>query len=320
MDVLIDTDPGMGTLGSDPEDSLAITLGLVSPEMTVRAITCVHGNVPVRHSYANAAHLLGLLGRTDVPLAAGAERPLLGIRRRHALRWLAERDAYDRVLPVAQRPYPAPRAVELILRAARTSDGLTIVAIGPLTNLAAALVAEPTLSDQLANVVVMGGAFEVPGNITPTAEFNFFMDPEAAQIVLESGLRPVLVGLDVCHQTHLTGRQISETGFNTELGRFVRRACAAWLPDIDASEDQGPHLYDTLAIASVFCPELLALESAFVRIETASDVGAGTSIAWLPGRPSAWSRPDGEDNALVATGVDVTSFQALVRERILARL
>jgi pyrimidine-specific ribonucleoside hydrolase len=81
MDVLIDTDPGMGTLGSDPEDSLAITMALASPELTVRAITCVQGNVPVRHSYANAAHLLELLGRTDVPVAAGAERPLLGARR-----------------------------------------------------------------------------------------------------------------------------------------------------------------------------------------------------------------------------------------------
>ena len=94
MDVLIDTDPGMGTLGSEPEDSLAVTMALVSPEVTVRAITCVQGNVPVRHSYANAAHLLELLGRTDAPLAAGEERPLLGARRREQLRWLAESIAW----------------------------------------------------------------------------------------------------------------------------------------------------------------------------------------------------------------------------------
>src|SRR5215216_7571480 len=140
----------MGTLGSEPEDGLAITMGLVSPEVTVRAITCVHGNVPLRHSYANTAHLLGLLGRADVPLAAGEQRPLLGARRRAPLRWLEERDAYDRVLSAAQRPFPAPRAVELILRTAWMSDGLTIIAIGPLTNLAAALLSEPTLSDRLA--------------------------------------------------------------------------------------------------------------------------------------------------------------------------
>ena len=113
MDVLIDSDPGLGTLGSEPEDGLAITMALVSPEVTVRAITCVHGNVPVRHSYANAAHLLELLGRSDIPLAAGEECPLLGGRRREPLRWLAERDTRDRVLPVARRPYAEPRAVEL---------------------------------------------------------------------------------------------------------------------------------------------------------------------------------------------------------------
>jgi inosine-uridine nucleoside N-ribohydrolase len=145
MDVLIDTDLGMGTLHGEPEDGLAIILALASPEVTVRAITCVQGNVPVRHSSANAAHLLKLLGRCDIPLAAGAERPLLGARRGEPLRWLAERDAYDRIIPAASRPFPAPRAVELILRAARESDGLTIIAIGPLTNVAAALVADPCL-------------------------------------------------------------------------------------------------------------------------------------------------------------------------------
>jgi inosine-uridine nucleoside N-ribohydrolase len=319
MDVLIDTDPGLGTLGCDPEDSLAITMALASPEVTVRAITCVQGNAPIRHSYANAAHLLELLGRTDIPLAAGAEWPLLRTRRREPLRWLAERDAFDRVLPAAPRPYANPRAVELILRTARDSDGLTIIAIGPLTNLAAALVADAALADRLERVTVMGGAFEVPGNITPTAEFNFFMDPEAAQIVLESGVRPVLVGLDVCHQTHLTSRQIAATGFKSDLGRFVQRSCAAWLPGMDASDEEGPHLYDTLAVASVFRPELLTLDAAFVQIETTSEALAGTSVAWLPGRPSAWSRPDGSDNALVATGVDVVGFERLFTERVLAR-
>ena len=283
MDLLIDTDPAMGTLGCDPEDSLAIAMALASPEVTVRAITCVQGNVPVRHSYANAAHVLKLLDRADVPLAADQERPLLGARRRQQLRWLAETDGYQRVIPAAPRSYPQPRAVELILRTARESDGLAIVAIGPLTNVAAALVADPALVDRLERVTVMGGAFEVPGNITPTAEFNFFMDPEAAQIVLESGVRPVLVGLDVCHRTHLTRRQVAATRFTSELGRFVQHACSAWLPADGTDLDDGPYLYDSLALAAAVRPELLTLEPAFVRIETTSDALAGTSAAWLPG-------------------------------------
>ena len=198
------------------------------------------------------AHLLSLLGRTDVALAAGAEAPLLGSRRAAQSRELAcpagrLRAAHPRV----EGPFPEPRAVSLIQRVARECDGLAVVAIGPLTNLAAALLADPGLAGRLARVVVMGGAFEVPGNVTPTAEFNFFMDPEAAQVVLDAGVRP-------------------------------------WL---------------------------LTLEPALVQIET-----EGASVAWLPGRESAWSRPEGPDNALVATAVDVEAFAALVAERVLARL
>jgi purine nucleosidase len=317
MQVLIDTDPGMGTVGVDPEDAFAITMALSSPGVTVEAIACVQGNVPIRHSLANATHLLELLGRRDVLVAAGLERPLLAARRRQQERWLTETDGRERLLPAAERPYPAARAVEVILRAARESDGLTIVAIGPLTNIAAALVADPELPSLLERIVVMGGAFEVCGNITPTAEFNFFMDPEAAQIVLDARLRPELIGLDVCHQTHLTHAQMAAVEFTTPLGRFVRRACAAWLPTQDGD---APHLYDSLAMAAALEPQLVTLEPARVEIETVSAALAGTSAAWLRGRFSEWSRPDGPDNALVATEVDVDGFAAFFAERVLARL
>jgi inosine-uridine nucleoside N-ribohydrolase len=99
----------------------------------------------------------------------------------------------------------------------------------------------------------------------------------------------------------------------------VQRSCASWLPAMETSDEKGPHLYDTLAVASVFRPELVTLEAAFVHIETTSKAVAGTSVAWLPGRPSAWSRPDGGDNALVATGVDFVGFETLFTERVLAR-
>jgi len=128
------------------------------------------------------------------------------------------------------------------------------------------------------------------------------------------------VGLDVCHRTHLTSRQIAATGLTTELGRLVKRACGAWLPAVDAPENEGPHLYDTLAMAGALRPELLTIEEAFVQIETVSEAAAGTSLAWLPGRSSAWTRPDGAANALVATGVDVGGFDALFTERVLAQL
>jgi inosine-uridine nucleoside N-ribohydrolase len=317
MDVLIDTDPGMGTIGADPEDSLAITLALSSPEVAVRAITCVQGNVPVSHSLANAAHLLELLGRADIRLAAGHEHPLAPERRLLQERWLAERESHERVIPAAARPFPEPRAVELITRTAREHDPLTIIAIGPLTNIAAALLSDPRLPTRLQRVVIMGGAFEVPGNVTPTAEFNFFMDPEAAEIVLATGVQPVLVGLDVCHQVNLTGARLEAAGMRSGLGRFVERACAAWLP---GSREDGPYLYDSLAVAGVLVNDLLALEPALVTVDTANPSSPGTSVAWLPGRPSAWSRPDAPDNAFVATGVDRDRFHALFDERVLSRM
>ena len=263
MDVVIDTDPGLGTPDAEPEDALAITLALGSPELDVRAITCVHGNVPHRDGYANAARLLALLGRDDVPLAAGHEGPLADAE-------------------------PRPRAVDTILDRARA-----LVAIGPLTNVAAAVRADPSLVDRLERVVIMGGAFTVPGNVTPTAEFNFAEDPEAAQVVLDAGVRPVLVGLDVCHQTHLPRLRP-----RTELGRYFQHVAEPWL----ASD--GPYLYDTLAVAAAIRPELLTVEPARVHIEA-----DGTSVA----------AGDEDGNALVATGVDVEAFDALFAERVLSR-
>jgi inosine-uridine nucleoside N-ribohydrolase len=316
MNVLIDTDPGLGSVGADPEDALAITMALNSPELTVRAITCVHGNVPVEHSLANLRNLLELLERTEVPWAAGHELPLAE-RRQPQREWLDERAGCARVIPAATRPFPEPRAIELILQTARAVGRLTIIAIGPLTNLAAALRADPLLATRLERVVIMGGAFAVPGNTTPTAEFNFFMDPEAAEIVLSAGVNPVLVGLDVCHQVRLGRTDLDATGPPTRLGRFLQRACPDWLP---GPGQDGPYLYDSLAMAAVLDDQLLTLEPAHVTVETTGRATAGTSVAWLSGRPSAFLPPDAPANALVATGVDRDRFQTLFAQRVLTHL
>jgi inosine-uridine nucleoside N-ribohydrolase len=316
VDVVVDTDLALGTVGVDPEDSLALALALASPEVNVRAVTCVQGNVPVRHSVAGAARLLELLGYAHVPLAAGAERPLAGEARKLQFRRLAESDRQERVLPAAEGLLRAPRAVELLLRTARECPNLTVIAIGPLTNLAGALVADPSLAGRLERVVIMGGAFETPGNVTPTAEFNLFMDPEAAQVVLASGITPVLVGLDVCHRTHLTPALLAGVGFRSPFGRLLRESSADWL----FNSDDGPHLYDSLAVACAVKPDLFELTPALVHVETESDRLAGTSAAWLPGRASGWSRPNVPDNALIATDIDLEGFEALFSERVLAHL
>ena len=141
------------------------------------------------------------------------------------------------------------------------------------------------------------------------------MDPEAAQIVLDAGVRPVLVGLDVCHRTHLAPAQLADTAFDTELGA-VRRSTRARLgfptPALTTARTSTTRSPSPPRSE----PELLTLEPAFVHVEPA----AGTSVAWLPDRPSAWSRPARRDNALVATDVDVDAFAALFAERVLAQL
>lgn len=318
MDVIIDTDPGMGTINSDPEDSFAITYAANSPEAHLRALTVVHGNVPLRHGYANTTHLVNLLGREDLIPAAGASQPLAGPTRRAAqVRWLEEKDRSERLFPVVDSPYPQPGAVEVIRSTAEKHQGLTVVAIGPLTNIAAALSIYPHLTNCIGKLVIMGGVFSEPGNITPTAEFNFFMDPEAAQVVLDTGIRPVLVGLDVCHRTHLSRHQMEEAQTGTPLGAFMQQACGKWFTSMETGSATGLHLFDSLAVASALRPDLIATRPAYVSIETQGEYTAGTSVAWLPERPSEWSRPTDDINAEVAVDVDVEGFMTLFTERVL---
>jgi inosine-uridine nucleoside N-ribohydrolase len=321
MDLLIDTDPGMGTVNSDPEDSFAITYAANSPEAVLRTVTVVQGNVPLRHGYANAAHLLKLLGRDDVQLAAGASLPLAGrTRRAQQAAWLAEKDRWPRLVPAVDGPYPQPSAIEAIRASVEAHEGLTVVAIGPLTNVAAAITAYPHLTDRIGKLVVMGGVFFEPGNVVPTAEFNFYMDPEAAQVVLDSGVRPVLVGLDVCHRTHLTRMQMKRAQSGTALGAFMEQACEQWFGSMEIQGKAGLHLFDSLAVAAALRPDLIATEPAWVSVETQGEHTAGTSVAWLDGRPSAWSRPTPESNADVAVDVDVEAFGALFTDRVLRNL
>lgn len=312
----------MGTLNSDPEDSFAITLASNSQEATLVAITVVQGNVPLRHGYANAKHLLELLGISgDIDLAAGASTPVADRDARpEQYRWLDEKDSWERKIAAIDAPYPHESAVETIRRCAEQYDDLVIAAIGPLTNIAAAIREHPHIVDRISRLVVMGGAFEEPGNITPTAEFNFFMDPEAAQAVLDSGITPVVVGLDVCHRTSLSKTQLDIIGTKSELGMFVEESCAGWLTAMEAAGWAGLHLFDSLAVAAALQPDLVSTEPVWMEIDTSQNATGGTSVAWLPNRPSGWTRPTEAVNAYVATDFDASRFKKLVEDRILTLL
>ena len=213
--IILDTDPGV-------DDALAIFLALRSPELKVEAITPVSGNVPLALTLPNALRLVEIAGRTDVPVAAGAATPLL--RRLVTATYVHG----DNGLGGADFPEPklkpvSENAAQLICRMVRESPGqITIVGIGPLTNVATALKSDSDLAPKIKEIVVMGGSLSA-GNITPSAEFNFYVDPEAAKIVFDSGVPITMVGLNVTEKVLLGEQQINILQYGNEPCQPGRR-------------------------------------------------------------------------------------------------
>ena len=321
MRLIIDTDPGMGTDGADPEDGLAILFALGSSEVTVEAITVVAGNVPTSHSWPNLHHLLALVDRTDVAVRAGAFAPLhpdrvpqnAGLRMREGL------EQPD--VPAVPLPEDDRGAAELIRDTVLANPGeITVVAIGPLTNVARAIQLDPSVATAVSRLVIMGGTVEVAGNITPAAEFNVWMDPEAADIVFRSGAAITMVGLDVCHQTHFDLSQVAALRGQGDLADFVADAAASWIEARELfSGESDLHLYDSLAMAAAIDPEVVETRPALVQIETGEGPAQGMTVAWTN---DVFRRvlTGLEPNADVAVAVDLDRFEHLFRTRVLSPL
>lgn len=320
INIIIDTDPGMGTLGigsQDPEDGFAIMLALRSPEVNVKAVTIVHGNVPVPNSYSNAVHLLKLLGRPDIPVAPGLTEPIL---KRPQIKEFPKTRTKGRQIAPFKDPRKAPvHAVDLIIKTIMENpEPISIVAIGPLSNVAAAILREPLLVEKTQNVIVMGGAFKTPGNITPVAEYNIWADPYAASIVFKSGIPITVVGLDVCHQTMVVPRELQPLG-NSLLANFVRESVQPWFDFAKTAGREGFHLYDSLALAVSFIPELVKMEPAWVEIETISPLTAGQTVAWFGHLKDVWI--GNKSNCMACTGLIANDkFASVFNERVLKPL
>ncbi len=320
MRLMIDTDLAMGTLHCDPEDGLAILYALNSPGVKLEGITLVQGNVPVSCSWPNLLHLLDLAGRGDVPVHLGAALPRRPDLRTNQSRWLQQREAAESIVP--QRPLPEEGAVRFLRETVLANPGeITLVAIGPLTNVAAAMEAEPDFADALGGLVVMGGTVAVPGNITPAAEFNLWMDPDAGRVVFDSAADPTMIGLDVCHRTTFdrAGAQAVRAS-GTPLAEFVASTTTSWIDVMAAvSEGDSLHLYDSLAVAAAIEPDLCSYRRALVEVETGTGPAQGMTVTHsneilrqlLVGR---------DHNATVATDVDTDRFEARFAERVLGRL
>jgi purine nucleosidase len=266
--VIIDCDVGV-------DDALALILAFHSPELEIKAITAVNGNVPLEKVFINIRKVLSLVRPQQKPLIApGADRPLQGESPNAS--WIHGEDGLggakiDQGEGEERWQIFPGRAEELITQMARQSPGeVTLIAIGPLTNLALALQEDPQGMKQLKEVVVMGGAVREPGNVTPFAEFNIHVDPLAAKMVFESGMPITLVPLDVTHQVFLSSRLVEErvkpfrdpfsqfvveaTGYNSGEGKFRGGAKVF-------------HLHDPLAVGAVIEPDLVRKERLSISVE-----------------------------------------------------
>ena len=219
--VIIDTDPGT-------DDALAIAIALQASELEVLGLCSVAGNVSLTDATRNALSVLQAMDRTDIGVWEGADGPPEGIPR-YAYRFHGETGlTVDLGTPV-ESPQQGP-AVEFIVEKARQAQGaLEIIALGPLTNVAAAIDADPDLPALIRRIWVMGGAFDCPGNVTPHAEFNFYCDPAAADRVLNSGVRATVIGLDVCDRVQVGPGVSGLAGGDSPAALLSTRLLDAWL-------------------------------------------------------------------------------------------
>ena len=307
--IIIDTDPGQ-------DDAVAILLALASPELEVLGITAVAGNVPLALTSRNARIVAELAGRTDVPVFAGAAcpmvRPLLTAEYIHGKTGLDGPDLPEPTLALAPGD-----AVDFIVRTLRerATGTVTVCPLGPLTNIALALVRSPDIADRIAQIVLMGGGCFEGGNITPAAEFNIYVDPHAAEVVFRSGVPIVMMPLDVTHQVLTTPARIAALrAIGNRSGEVVAQMLEFFERfDVAKYGSDGGPLHDPCVIAYLLRPDLFGGRHINVEIETRSELTMGMTVAdwWgVTGRPA---------NAMFMRHVDADGFFALLCER-LARL
>ncbi|MDB2551385.1 nucleoside hydrolase [Paracoccus sp. (in: a-proteobacteria)] len=307
--IIIDTDPGQ-------DDAVAILLALASPELEVLGITTVAGNVPLPLTTLNALKILELAGRADLPVFAGCEAPLR--RRLVTAEHVHGKTGLDGIeLPVPATAARGRHAVDFIVETLRRepAGSVTLVPIGPLTNIARALERAPDIAARIRRIVIMGGAYFEVGNITPAAEFNIYVDPEAARAVFAAGAPLVILPLDATHEA-LTSRGWIETmrGMPGRCGPAV----ASWTDfferfDRDKYGSEGAPLHDPCTIAWLLRPDLFEGREINVEIETQGEFTTGMTVAdW-------WRVSDRPANALFIRHLDRDALFALITERI-ARL
>jgi len=298
--ILLDCDPGH-------DDAIALLLALGSEELQLRGVTTVAGNQTLAKTTANAIRVLELVNRGDVPVAAGADRPLVR-EPRVAANVHGETGLDGPDLPPPRAEPVAAHAVDFL---AEHVDGATLVATGPLTNVALLLARHPEVQPERA--VLMGGAI-AEGNVTPAAEFNVWADPEAAARVFASGVDVTMVGLDVTHRALATAAHAERLRQAGRVGQVVAELLDFYgVFHREVYGFDGSPIHDAVAVAHVIDPTLLESAHVNVQVDCESRLCRGRTLV------DVWRRTGLEPNAHVATGIDADRFLALLHDR-LARL
>jgi inosine-uridine nucleoside N-ribohydrolase len=286
--VIIDTDPGV-------DDALALLLAMRSPELKIEGITPVAGNVPLELTLPNALRMVEIAGRSDIPVAAGAKAPLL--RRLVTAAYAhGENGLGGAVFPEPKIKPIAEPAAEFIRQIVRNYPGeVTLIPIGPLTNIATALNLDSELAAMVRGIVMMGGSLS-GGNITPAAEFNIYVDPEAARIVFQSGIPITMVGLDATRKTSLTEEHVRT--LEAAQNPVSQAAAKIGRNSINHNREQGflvgPNMHDSLAIAAFLDPSILTLKEYYVDVETTGELTAGETLGYSPSAGDLRRRPEME--------------------------
>jgi purine nucleosidase len=305
--IVIDTDPGI-------DDAVAILLALASPdELEVVGIVAVAGNLPLAATERNARRVCELAGHADTPVYAGCARPLL--RPLATAEHIHGEISSDRLLlPEPTMPLQTQHGVDFLVETLHRAEAgtITVCALGPLTNIAMALVKAPEIAGKIGKLVVMGGACFEFGNVTPAAEFNIHVDPEAAAIVLASGIPITMIPLDVTHQVLTTPQRLDAL-------RALRNRCGATVAAllttfaerrVERFGDRGRALHDPCVLAYLLQSGLFDGRKVNVEVETASPLTIGMTVAdW-------WGITGRKPNSQVMNTVDAGGIFDLLTERL----
>ena len=295
--IVLDCDPGH-------DDAIALLLALASPEVQLRGVTTVAGNQTLEKTTANAIRVLEYVGRPDVPVAAGADRPL--VREPFVAAHVHGETGLDG--PALPPPGGRPLALHAVEFLAEQAAGATLVATGPLTNVALLLALHPDARPD--RLVLMGGAI-AEGNITPAAEFNIWADPEAARRVFASGLDVTMVGLDVTHKALMTPEHADSLRSTGRTGKLVAELFDFYHGfHAETYGFHGSPIHDAVAVVHVTSTGLLETLERHVAIECESELCRGRTVVDL------WRRTGNEPNAHVAVEIDADAFLELLLERI----